>query len=252
MLVRMSASALTRFVLVALWGAFAVALRWVWSNVVGGFVDDWITGLLGPAIGLEEKQVIDTLTSWVVPGFLAYLAMWAAYSYGAHHPKLAKAAAHEPAPIPALSPVTATPVDVRAITNPELATQLHVFTKRLRTFELIENGATDVEEARIDIMNAKIGTLGRMLKADAASKNAIQSEIAGLETRASDLEMARSRRRLSEFQTQFLQEASQLRAELSRRTGRPVGGPDDPATDLLDKGKFEMKFLRALTSLKNS
>lgn len=248
MLARMSASALTRLVLFALCSVFFAALRWVWSNVFGGFVDDWITGLLGPAIGIEEKQVIGTLTSWVVPAGVAYLAMWAAYSYGAHRSKLAKVAVPGPTPIPVLGATKAAPVDIRIITNQDLAAQVNAFTKRLRSFEAAENGVTDVEEMRLKAVNAKVDLALGKRGSDAASKEATKGEIAALELKANDLGKARAHRRLSEFQAQFLQEATQLRAELSRRTGRPVSGPDDPATDLLDKGKFDLSALRTLVS----
>lgn len=248
MLVRMSASALARLSLFALGSALAVALRWVLSNVLGGFASDWISGLLGSTVGVEEKQVIEALTPWVLPALIASLAMWAAYSYGARYAGSTKASAPLPTPAPVLGATTAASADMKGFTNPKLADQVQAFTKRLRNFELIENGATDVEEAKIDIMHAKISSLGKMLKGDPASREAIEGEIARLETRANDLEKARAHRRLSEFQAQFLQEAIQLRAELSRRTGRPLHGADDPATDLLDKGKFELKSLKALIS----
>ena len=210
-------------------------------NILGGFAGDWISGLFGSALGVEEKQVIDVLTPWVVPVLVAGLAMWAAYSYGARYAGSAKVATSPPSPN-----ATTVSADIKTFANSELMDRVHAFTKRLRIFELIENGATDVEEAKLDIVNVKVNSLGRMLKSNAEAKKAAESELARLEAKAADLEKARAHRRLSEFQAQFLQEAVQLRAELSRRTGKPVGGADDPVTDLLDKGKFEMKSLGAL------
>lgn len=242
----MSARTLAKITLFTLGSVLAVAVKWVLSNIFGGFAGDWISGLFGSTIGVGEKQVIDTLTPWVLPALIAGLAMWAAYAYGA------RSASSRIATSPSSLNTAAVSKDIKFLANSKVSDQVHAFTKRLRTFELIENGAIDVEEAKIDIIMAKVDVARRMLKTDVAGQKAVESDLARLEERANNLEMARAQRRLSEFQAQFLQEAVQLRAELSRRTGRPLGGADDPATDLLDKGKFEMKALAALAGYLHS
>jgi len=118
-------------------------------------------------------------------------------------------------------------------------------------FKSLEKGATDVEEARIDVANAKIDSICRILSHDIKEREELEEQILKLETKADALATARNQRRLLEFKAQFLQEAIRLRAELSQRSGRPVGGVDDPTSDLLDNGKFSFELLDMLINYLN-
>lgn len=88
----------------------------------------------------------------------------------------------------------------------------------------------------------------KSIRGDKAEEGKLENEALALEAKANSLDAARECRRLLEFQARFSQEAIRLRAELSRRTGRPAGGVDDPTRDLLDNDEFSLDSLKVLSS----
>lgn len=141
----------------------------------------------------------------------------------------------------------------RSITNiskEELFQKLESFARRVRSFEESKSEDMDIAIALFDVTNTRVESalLIAKRKASVSEIEDKEREVLALQSKADKLSDARISRLTSEFRAQFLSEAVQLRAELSRRTGRPVGGPDDPTTDLLDNGKFEIDALTTLTN----
>jgi hypothetical protein len=63
-------------VLAAIFGLATTLLRYALEQVLGDFVTDRITGVLGAWTGVEEAQVIAFVATWLLPAAIIAAAMW--------------------------------------------------------------------------------------------------------------------------------------------------------------------------------
>ena len=132
---------------------------------------------------------------------------------------------------------------VRKLSNRELAGRANSLNSILQ-FHWADHATRRYEGTKgID----RISLRGRMERAsDPEERASFRRELDGLEAFEREWEAADALRVASEFKARFAAKAVELRAELSRRTGIPVGGADDPARAILDEGRVDEATIGAL------
>lgn len=135
---------------------------------------------------------------------------------------------------------------IEGLSRSALVEQVELLNRRLRQFRHLENALTDVEQAHIDLNTAKLELMVAIMKNDTDEKEVLKSDVKNADAKLRSLEEARVIRRRSEFNMQFANDIAQIRTELARRIGRPIGSVDDPVRDLLGNGPVTDGTLKAL------
>lgn len=133
--------------------------------------------------------------------------------------------------------------DLSALSDDDLA-------RRVTSFELVVRGTEAGENSRVllEFGGHELMSLRREQgnTPDRAKREFLQEQIKEREQKRSELLRHSHIRRLAEFNRKFAHEAIRFKVELSRRTGHPINGPDDPTVELLSQHNLNDKSLEVL------
>lgn len=233
-------------------GAFALAwvLHPIWSRNLEYAIEQrgWEKAL-DAAIGVVPEWVGATFGWLRLDGFwggaAAVLLVWGSLetTYAVQRRRSGTAAV--PDGLDRDRPVTIYGQQVGELSNRDLANRVSLFNLKLGTArgkDLMRKYEATKTLDRTLLKRRISNTL------DPEKREKLRSELDDMEAYAREWEAADAERRTSEFKVLFTTEAIDLRNELSRRTGVPVGGGADPTRAILEDGCVSDDTMRALSS----